>query len=90
MTPKLEKIWVCPSCHYEFEGKITGKHWPYPNKDPETGYSCTGIVSQYLSQSSLVDLLKGRIEMAKNSPMLCDSSSIEELQSLLSMIEKGE
>lgn len=48
-------IWVCESCHYEFEGPITGKHWPYPNKDPETGYSCDGIVREYVSKEKLKD-----------------------------------
>jgi hypothetical protein len=62
--PVDETIWVCKSCHYEFEGKITGKHWPYPNKDPETGYSCTGTVRQYIPLSALHEANK-KIEELK-------------------------
>lgn len=48
-------IWVCESCHYEFEGPIAGKHWPYPNKDPESGYSCGGIVREYVHKEKFKD-----------------------------------
>lgn len=86
---KLEKILRCPKCN-------CGNHLYLQPED------CDGQLQEYISKSSLIDLLKGRIEghEAANKGMSdfpetmnlrnANEVRINQLQSLLSMIEKGE
>lgn len=105
MTTKLEKIWVCDECGTTI---ILGLDSP-PKQHQRAMYHviglnhdpiCTGQIRLVFSQSSLVELLKGRIEEYKvnvkfyGQPEISivdkDNPTVKELQSLLSMIEKGE
>ena len=93
MTPNLEKIFVSMPEDAEFGIART-------SLTDSLHESVKKEYTAYYSQSSLIELLKGRIEGKKRDGHnlgcaccdACDEVSrlTEELQSLLSMIEKGE
>lgn len=92
MTPKLEKKYICVKCgeRYHPSNNVNGIHSYF-------GLDCNGELIPHFSQSSLVELLRERIEHLKSASsknpeglnFIRDLIELE-LQSILSMIEKGE
>lgn len=92
---KLEKIYICAKCgeRYQPSNNVNGIHSYF-------GLDCNGELIPHFSQSSLIELLKGKIEqhmlaskgdvMSSMSDNIFEQKMARELQSLLSMIEKGE
>lgn len=84
MTPKIEKIWI-------IQNKIDG-HRVVSEHIHATYESDKEKLQPFISQSSLIELLKGRIEEKKKSSEyqtmgFVQNCEVEVLSELLSMIE---